>query len=124
MQTQLQGLFAEYGVDIVLQGHDHCISRTYPLNGMGKAQTETWQTYNNVQYSINPKGVIYVMNGPGGKDPRAPYGSVNTSVYKYGQASNACSWAEFEVSNDAMKVTVKYTDGTSVQVYHEWGIKK
>ena len=32
LRDQLQGIFAEYGVDIVLQGHDHTISRTKPID--------------------------------------------------------------------------------------------
>ena len=39
-------------------------------------------------------------------------------------SSNACSWAEFKVSGSTMKVSVKYTDGTNVSIYREWGIKK
>ena len=32
LAEQLNGLFAKYKVDIVLQGHDHMVSRTYPLD--------------------------------------------------------------------------------------------
>ena len=38
LQQQLGGLFAQYGADIVLQGHDHCVLRTYPINESGITQ--------------------------------------------------------------------------------------
>ena len=123
LRAQLQGLFAQYGVDIVLQGHDHAISRTYPINGTGSAQEETWVTENGVNYSVDPSGVIYVMNGPAGDQSRSPYATDDT-IYAYQQSSKKCSWAEFEVDGNKITVTVKYTDGASETVYQTWGIKK
>ena len=123
LRAQLQGIFAQYGVDIVLQGHDHAISRTFPINNEGAVQAETWVTEEGVEYSVNPNGVIYVMNGPAGDQQRDPYSSDNT-IYKYQQASQKRSWAEFAVDGKKMTVTVKYTDGVTESVYQTWGIKK
>lgn len=123
LQTQLQGIFAEYGVDLVLQGHDHVISRTYPINANG-VQTETIEVIGGTNYSINPNGVIYLENGPGGNQSRNPYSGINKSLYSYAEGSNACSWAEFEINGNQMTVSVKYTDGTNTSVYQQWGIKK
>ena len=123
LRSQLRGIFAQYGVDIVLQGHDHAISRTYPINASGVPQTERWETINGVEYSIDPNGVIYVMNGPAGNQSRAPY-EIDSSLYHYAGASKACSWAEFTISGNKLTVSVKYTDGTNVNVYHTWGISK
>ncbi len=123
LRNQLQGLFAQYGVDIVLQGHDHLISRTYPINATGVAQTETWETVNGVQYSIDPSGVIYVMNGPAGNQSEKPiYGTLEN--YMYGQKANQRSWAEFTIEGNTMKVIVKYYTGTETKTYHSWGIVK
>ena len=123
LRSQLQGIFAQYGVDVVLQGHDHAISRTYPINGKGEPQTEEWETINGVQYSIDPTGVIYVMNGPAGNQSRSPY-AVDSSLYHYAQASNQRSWAEFTIEGNTMKVVVKYYTGTETKTYHSWGIVK
>lgn len=123
LREQLQGIFAQYGVDIVLQGHDHVISRTYPIDANGQAQTETWTTVEGVSYSVDPNGVIYVMNGPAGAQTRDPYGE-DTSLYYYSGTSKARSWAEFAIDGNKMVVTVKYYDGRRVQIYHEWGIEK
>ena len=123
LRSQLQGIFAENGVDIVLQGHDHTVSRTYPINKNGQPQTENYQTENGVEYSVNPSGVIYVMNGPAGNQTRSPY-EIDTNLYKYGVSSQERSWADFTIDGDTMKVSVKYYDGTEVKTYYTWGIKK
>ncbi len=123
LQQQLRGIFAQYGVDIVLQGHDHAISRTFPINGSGLAQKENTETVNGVEYSVDPSGVIYVMNGPAGSQTRWPY-SVDNTLYKYAKNSQAASWAEFTFEGNMLTVTVKYHDGTNENVYYTWGIKK
>lgn len=123
LRAQLQNVFAEYGVDIVLQGHEHVISRSYPINGEGEPQTETWQTENGVDYSVDPNGVIYVTNGPAGNQTRSPYVK-DSPLYSYAKSSQACSWAEFAVDGNTLKVTVQYYDGESKQSYATWGIKK
>lgn len=123
LRSQLTSIFAEYGVDIVLQGHDHCISRTYPINANGGITNETLQTENGVDYSIDPNGVIYVMNGPAGSHTRNP-STLDKSYYSYAEGSKASSWAEFAIDGNTLRVAVKYTDGTTIGVYYEWGIKK
>ena len=123
LQKQLQGIFAQYKVDVVLQGHDHTISRTFPINGSGVAQTENFETVNGVDYSVNPSGVIYVMNGPAGSQTRWP-SSIDDKLYAYAKNSKAASWAEFSFENNVLTVTVKYHDGKHENTYYTWGIKK
>ena len=124
LQGQLQSIFAQYDVDLVLQGHDHVISRTYPINASGKVTKESIQTIGGVEYSTNPAGVIYLENGPSGSQTRTTYSGYNSTLYKYAQSSNAASWAEIEVDGDSLVVTVKWHDGTNVNVYQKWGIIK
>ncbi len=38
---QLVPLFDRYGVDLVIQGHDHNVTRTYPISADGTPQSET-----------------------------------------------------------------------------------
>ena len=123
LREQLQGIFAEYNVDVVLQGHDHAISRTYPINVQGNPQSEKWKTINGVKYSVNPNGVIYVMNGPAGDQSRTPY-AIDDSLYHYAQSSYARSWADFVIDGNTMKVSVKYYNGSEIKTYQTWGILK
>lgn len=124
LQSQLQGIFAEYGVDVVLQGHDHLVSRTMPINANGEAVAESFKTINNVQYSINPKGVLYVMNGPSGTQIRSPYEDYDKSLYKYALSSNSCSWADFSIDGNQLTVTVQHAVGDETKTYQTWGIVK
>jgi hypothetical protein len=124
LRGQLQGIFAEYGVDLVLQGHDHAISRTYPIKAKGNPATETWQTIDGVQYSMDPDGVLYVMNGPAGEQDREVY-KANDRLYKYAKGSKDGSWAEFAIDGNKMTVTVNYlSSDNQIATYEKWGIIK
>ena len=123
LREQLQGIFADYGVDLVLQAHDHAISRTYPIDENGVPQIENTVTVDGVEYIVDPDGVIYVMNGPAGSQTRSPY-AIDESLYAYAEKSKKASWAEIEVTGDTVTVTVKWHDGTAEGVYHKWGIQK
>ena len=123
LREQLGGVFAEYGVDLVLEAHDHAISRTFPIGGDGVASAEVTETIDGVEYIVDPDGVVYVMNGPAGTQQRAPV-AVDESLYAYAEASKPASWAEITVDGDTLTVTVKWHTGTGERVYHTWGIKK
>lgn len=123
LREQLQAVFVEYGVDLVLQGHDHAISRTFPINEHGMPLNEEIETVNGTEYTVNPQGVIYLMNGPAGSQQRSPF-AVDESLYVYAEASKKASYAEITVSEDSLTVTVKWVDGNTEKVYYTWGIKK
>lgn len=123
LRSQLESIFANYGVDIVLQGHDHVVSRTCPIDAQGVAQTEEWNNLNGVDYSVNPNGVIYLMNGTSGGQTRAPF-TTDTGVYQYALASNNRTWAEFNIDGTKMEIVVKYYNGSEVKEARRWGILK
>lgn len=123
LQNQLKGIFAEYGVDVVLQGHDHTISRTFPINKEGLPQKETVEKSNGVEYSVDPNGVIYLTNGTSGSVTREPE-NYDKTLYKYAAASNEATWSEISVDGDKLTVVVKHYDGGKETVYYKWGIKK
>lgn len=127
LQAQLKGIFAQYGVDVVLQGHDHLVSRTHPMDANGAPMQETWETVDGVQYSVDPNGVIYVMNGPAGTQTRTPDANMNESYYKYATQSYACSWAEFTIDGNTLTVNVKFASSSGQAIAYPnlaWGIKK
>ena len=123
---QLKGLFAEYGVDIVLQGHDHMVSRTYPLNENGEAMEEKTEEIDGIEYIKDPNGVIYVMNGPAGDQAKGESSiyAHDESLYAYALPSKVSSWAEFDVSGDVITVTVKTAQSGTAANIISWGIKK
>ena len=123
LQEQLKSIFAQYGVDLVLQGHDHTISRSFPIDGEGNPKTETVEKINGVDYSVNPAGVIYLTNGTSGMVTRNPE-DYDKSLYKYATGSKVASYAEISVEGDKLTVAVKHIDSANEKVYYKWGIKK
>lgn len=123
LREQLQGVFAEYGVDLVLQAHDHAVSRTYPIDADGNPTVENTESFGGVEYIRDPDGVIYVMNGPAGTQQRAPV-AIDETLYAVAEAGYKASWAEITVTEDTLTVTVKQHTGSVVKVYYSFGIKK
>lgn len=123
LRTQLQGIFAQYGVDIVFQGHDHLASRTKALDGKGNATTESWVEESGVSYSVDPDGVIYVMDGTAGSSGGAVT-SVADGIYYYAQTVATQSWADITIEGNKLTLALKYYSGGKVNTLKTWGIKK
>ena len=123
-RAKLHGTFVEYGVDVVLQGHDHVVSRTNAINASGAPVTETWELVDGVRHSMNPQGVVYTMTGTSGTQTRGPVAEANAALYNYKMTSYASSWTEFAINGNQMTVAVKYADGNQVKEYTKWGIIK
>lgn len=123
LREQLGSVFAEYGVDLVLEAHDHAVSRTYPIDENGMPTAENIEVIDGVEYIVDPDGVIYIMNGPAGTQQRSPV-AIDELLYAYAEAGYPASWAEITVTADTLLITVKRHTGTTEQVYHTWGIKK
>jgi len=66
----LSPIFANLGVDLVLQGHDHIYARSKPIKADGTAALETLQTGSfqdhNVKYEVNPGAPVYLIPGTAG----------------------------------------------------------
>jgi len=126
LREQLSDLFAEYGVDIVLQGHDHTYSKTYPIGKGGVSQKDLiYESDSDINYCTNVKGVIYVMNGAAGDQSRGVT-AADSDLYELSGNSDKFSWAEIEVSSDKLSVKVyKYSLSTDEAVlWNSYGIKK
>ena len=125
LTKQLSSLFTQYGVDLVLQGHDHTYSKTYPIKSDGTPDTNYEQRIeSSVKYAVNPKGTIYAMHGPGGSQTRSPYSSYNKSLYEIAAASKASSWAEIKVEQNRLTVKIKYYANGTENVFDSYGIIK
>lgn len=87
LQDTYHPLFDRYGVDIVLQAHNHNYQRTYPLK---YNETKTFTpiiTDRHTSKYIDPKGPIFITVGTGGEDlynftGQAPY--VVTQFQRHG----------------------------------------
>ncbi len=123
LRAQLGDLFAQYGVDIVIQGHDHALSKTYPIGEGSTVMQGTQQTVGGITYDVDPAGPIYIMTGPAGNQWRAPVDGYEAEFYEEVQTGTEASWAEYTVTEDSITVTVKSAaeDGTVTTLY-SWGI--
>ena len=76
LRTQLNPIFAQYHVDLVLNGHDHVYSQSYPITGDGTAirDSET-RTVNDVEYLVNPVGTVHLESGVAGHQHRGTHAS-------------------------------------------------
>ena len=60
LRSALYPVFDEFGIDVVLMGHDHCYTRSYQMYG-GEAQTS--QTVDSEGRVVNPSGTLYITAG-------------------------------------------------------------
>ena len=120
LREQLSDLFAQYGVDLVLQGHDHTYSYTYPI-AEGHTALKDTQTEGN--YFVNPKGVVYGMHGPAGDQDKEPWETYE-DFYKYAGTGKDSSWAEITVEENKLTVTVKNCMGGTPETVFTYGIIK
>jgi len=71
VRDKYQGIFDKYGVDLVIQGHNHIYSRTLPLifNKLDISQpvVDSSTSKDDVTFT-NPNGTIYLVVGLGGEE--------------------------------------------------------
>jgi hypothetical protein len=60
-------LFEQYGVDLVLQGHNHNYERTYPIRFNSNNPSSPIETSTNTTTYAHPEGQIFATVGTGGK---------------------------------------------------------
>jgi hypothetical protein len=68
LQDAYHSLFDKYGVDLVLQGHNHNYQRTYPLTYNNTDPSTPVITDRHTRDYKNEKGAIFLTVGTGGKD--------------------------------------------------------
>ena len=129
IRNQLTPLFSEYNVDLVLQGHDHLYSRSYPLKGtyqddvlevipsIDKNVIET--TYQGDTYRTyqNPEGAIYLNSGTasGSKYYQAVNYNPDIIPIEVKDSSDLKIYTAIEINEDNLYAKVyKISNGESV----------
>lgn len=100
-------------VDLVLQGHDHIYMRTYPITGgnLGVGTNEVDTAFMGTTYTVlggaaNKRYALTSLKGPGD----------HVYVYK-NTAQDQPVYCTFNVSDSAINVVAKQTDGTVLDEY-------
>lgn len=125
LREQLHNIFVEYGVDVVLQGHDHLISKTHTLGLNGDRIAQETREIDGTTYAVSNGGVIYVMSGTGGVQTRSVYLTNNALTYDIALDSQKRSWSEFTVDGNKLTVKIRYaTSATDAVDYRSWNLIK
>ncbi|HEX2305998.1 MAG TPA: metallophosphoesterase, partial [Nitrososphaeraceae archaeon] len=75
-------LFDQYGVDLVLQGHNHNYQRTFPLNYNPSKPSDPIVTSTNSNDYKNPNGAIFTIVGTGGVNLHSVSGKTSFTAYQ------------------------------------------
>lgn len=122
LREQLQGVFAEYGVNLVLNGHDHIYSVTKVLDKDGAVAANS-----NTAGVVYMSGAIAGSNGPGTSYFESGSEGIGTNTAdKYDKIINgkAFCWTELRVTSDGIKVTSYTAEDGTPQELDTFTIKK
>jgi hypothetical protein len=84
LRSTYHPLFNEYGVDLVLQAHNHNYERTYPIKFNSNSPSNPIATTTNTNTYTDPDGQIFATIGTGGVSLYAFTGKADHFVKQYG----------------------------------------
>jgi hypothetical protein len=113
-------LFDKYGVDVVLQAHNHNYQRSFPISYNNQKSASPIITDNSNSAYNNPKGSVFVLAGTGGKslydfNGKLPF--IVTQLKEYGIF-------EAKISNAGTKFTGSFYTNSGNQVKDSFSIQK
>lgn len=98
VREKVAPLFNQFGVDLVLQGHDHIYARTMPVKD-GEATKAVKKTENfygqQVEYSVNPDGTIYLIPSTAGPKVYYKNTKIDPGYYDLFEVANEHSAAKY-----------------------------
>jgi hypothetical protein len=120
VRNAMHPLFDKYGVDLVLQGHNHNFERSKPLKFNSASPGNPTITDSNTNTYTDPDGQIYATVGTGGRSLYSFTGKASYIVY---QQDDQYGWMNVEMLNSGttMKGTYYTNDGVARDT---WTINK
>jgi 3',5'-cyclic AMP phosphodiesterase CpdA len=108
MREKYQPIFDKYGVDMVLQGHNHIYDRTLPLkfnpNNISKPIVDESNNNRTTNKFVNPEGSIFSVVGLGGRSSHIMLNQPNYVVKQH----NGFGFLGIEI--DGKELDAKYND--------------
>lgn len=129
---QLAGVFAQYGVDVVMQGHVHMYARSKPITDTSgtpaTGYTTTTATDNGFTYdvTVNPGAPIYTVMGIAGATGNRTAASTQPAYLQTYASGQPYSFSAWRIEDDMLYVDAGYTDstGTIAGYYEHFAISK
>lgn len=124
MRAELAPIFAEYGVDIVMGGHDHIYYRTHPIGSEENIIEAATNDLDGTVYYTDPEGVIYTTPGCTGSSSR---GLCDTHPEYYAALDEGISESYLAVKVEKDRLTVDFCVpvlSTECRILDSWGIVK
>jgi Calcineurin-like phosphoesterase len=84
LRSTYHPLFNEYGVNLVLQAHNHNYERTYPIKFNSNRPSNPIETTTNTNTYTDPDGQVFVTVGTGGASLYTFTGKADHFVKQYG----------------------------------------
>lgn len=135
-RADLGELFVSAGVDLVISGHDHVFSRTYPMSADAVPLVDTLverELIGEKEYDLylDPAGPIHMLPGCAGEQNREIEEDMTPELTQYfremvSMPKNAVSYASVRVEGDRMAISFRMFDVHSGESVCEsnFGIKK
>ncbi|MFS0841070.1 S-layer homology domain-containing protein [Paenibacillus sp. 1P03SA] len=119
-RKKLTALFDELGIDVVLSGHDHTYTRTYPMFDNVPEKTST----NENNQIIDPKGTLYLVSNAAGDKRYTPKAGPFPFAAKYGQPGKEM-FTGITVTDNSMSFQVYTTTETgTTDLYDQFSVQK
>lgn len=137
IREQVAPIFSDYQVDLVLQGHDHLYSRSYPIQGSEKNgafypltqdETKVEIEKDGIHYSVyqNPSGPIYVNTGSASGSKY--YGVVNYDKemipLEIAYSATAKMFTSYHIDQDGLYANVYEIINGEAVLHDTFGIQK
>ena len=93
LRKQLNPIFSQYKVDMVLNGHDHVYSQSYPITAEGTViKKGEKQTIGDTTYYVNPQGTVHLESGTAGAQHRGAFSAGREYSAKMMPTKAGCSY--------------------------------
>ncbi|MFF2090625.1 S-layer homology domain-containing protein [Paenibacillus sp. NPDC058174] len=120
-RNKLTALFDEIGIDVVLSGHDHTYTKSYPMYGNVPQKDTPTDADGSL---LNPKGTMYLVSNAAGDKRYTPKAGPFPFAEKYGQP-NKEMFTGVTVTNDKISFDVyTTTENGTTDRYDQFSIKK
>ena len=114
-------LFDQYGVDLVLTGHNHNYQRTFPLNYNPSKPSNPIVTSTNANDYINPQGAIFAIVGTGGASLSAITGK---EPYVVVQQDDYFGQLDVKITDNGSKMEGKFYRNDNNAILDSFSITK